>query len=112
MQFCFSYINLKRFLSPLEVFIFTDAQLKEKAQTLTVGDVSEYLKSPMLNLEEYVELFKSNDVDGDLLWTISEVGTADDDLKDLGVSHGFHRRKIVGKFKAYLRELLGEPMTA
>ncbi len=60
--------------------------------------------------KEYVGLFKTNGMDGDLLWATcySDGDTGDADLKDMGVGNGLHRRKIIRKFKAYLRELLDE----
>lgn len=84
-----------------------DDVLKKKALTLSVEDVSKFLVS--INLEEHIQLFKSNDVDGDLLWGICDgQDKADNDLKDLGVGSGFHRRKIIRKFKPYLQELVSD----
>lgn len=72
--------------------------LMEMASTLTVNDISEFLKR--IKLADLTELFSEKDVDGSLLLMLE-----DKDLEDLGVSNGFSRRKIVSKFKAYLVEL-------
>ena len=72
--------------------------LEEKARTLTIDDISEFLKG--IKLAELAELFSENGVDGRLLIQLKE-----DDLKDLGVVNGFSRRKIIIKFEAHLEEL-------
>ena len=72
--------------------------LEEMANTLSVSDISEFLKE--IKLADLTELFRENDVDGRLLIQLS-----DNDLKELGVANGFSRRKIVTKFKAHLEEL-------
>lgn len=68
------------------------------ASTLSVNDISEFLKE--IELADLTELFSKNGVDGSLLIELS-----DDDLKDLGVAKGFIRKKIVTKFKAHLVKL-------
>ncbi len=52
-------------------------------------------------MDQYQELFEEDDVDGTLLLAYSV-----DDLKDLGVTKGNHRRKIVTKFKEYLQNFV------
>ena len=74
------------------------ADLEEMARTLTIDDISEFLK--VIKLADLAELFSENDVDGSLLITLT-----DSDLKDMGVASGFNRRKIVAKFKVHLVEL-------
>ena len=69
------------------------------ASTLTVDDISEFLKG--IKLADLTELFHENDVDGSLLLQL-----ADKDLEDLGVANGFSRRKIVTKFRAHLENLV------
>ena len=68
------------------------------AKTLTVNDISEFLKG--IKLANLTKLFSENDVDGRLLIRLTE-----NSLKDLGVDNGFSRQKIVTKFKAHLEEL-------
>jgi len=72
--------------------------LEEVASTLSVNDISEFLKE--IELADLTELFSKNGVDGSLLIELS-----DNDLKDLGVAKGFIRKKIVTKFKAHLVKL-------
>ena len=74
-----------------------DQQLQWMANTLKVDDISEFLKK--IKLGHYVQLFTDNDVDGRLLLKLT-----DDDLKDLGVDNGFHRRKIITNFEVHLLE--------
>ena len=71
------------------------------ANTLTVHDIAQYLRK--IKLEHYVKLFTDNDVDGGLLLELT-----DNDLKDLGVDNGFHRRKIIFKFRAHILELINK----
>ena len=70
------------------------------ANTLTVDDIAEFLKKIKLG---HVQLFTDNDVDGRLLLKLT-----DDDLKDLGVDNGFHRRKIISKFEAHILKLINK----
>ena len=72
-----------------------EQQLQRMANRLTVDDISEFLTK--IKLGHYVQLFTDNDVDGRLLLKLT-----DDDLKDLGVDNGFHRRKIITMFEAHL----------
>ena len=72
-----------------------EQQLQRMANRLTVDDISEFLTK--IKLGHYVQLFTDNDVDGRLLLKLT-----DDDLKDLGVDNGFHRRKIITKFEAHI----------
>ena len=72
-----------------------EQQLERMANTLTVDDISEFLTK--IKLGHYVQLFTDNDVDGRLLLKLT-----DDDLKDLGVDNGFHRRKIITNFAAHI----------
>ena len=71
------------------------------ANTLTVDDITEFLKK--IKLDQLVGLFSGNSVDGGLLMELS-----DGDLKDLGVDNGFHRLKIVSMFKKNLLELINK----
>ena len=71
------------------------------ANTLAVHDIAEFLRK--IKLEHYVQLFTDNDVDGGLLLKLT-----DNDLKDLGVDNGFHRRKIISKFRAHILELINK----
>ena len=71
------------------------------ARTLAVHDITEFLKE--IKLGYLVGLFCDNDVDGKLLIELS-----DDDLKDLGVENGFHRRKIISKFETHVLELINK----
>lgn len=76
----------------------TEKDLKEVA---TAMDVTKYLQH--LKLEKYIELFKEEGVDGELLWEMCHAEK--DELEDLGVDNAFHRRKIKTKLKEYLRNL-------
>ena len=69
------------------------------ASTLTVDDISEFLKG--IKLADLTKLFHENDVDGSLLLQL-----ADKELEALGVANCFSRRKIVTKFKAHLENLV------
>ncbi len=77
----------------------SDDQLKEAAQTLSVTDVVSFLKK--FKLGQYQELFEDEKVNGKLLQKLSE-----DHLEQMGVTNGFHCRKIVAKFEEYLQELV------
>ena len=71
------------------------------ANTLTVDGIAEFLKK--IKLGHYVQLFTDNYVDGRLLLKLT-----DEDVKDLGVDNGFHRRKIIAKFEAHILELINK----
>ncbi len=77
----------------------SEDQLKEAAQTLSVTDVVSFLKK--FKLDQYQELFEDEQVNGKLLQILSA-----DDLEEMGVTKGYHRRKIVAKFEEYLQELV------
>ena len=76
----------------------SEAQLEEFTNCITVENIAEYLKS--LKLDQYITNFTKNDVDGNLLWHLT-----DDDLKDIGITKGFDRRKILNKFKPYVMKI-------
>ena len=78
-----------------------EQQLERMANTLTVDDIAEFLIK--IKLGQHVQLFTDNDVDGRLLLKLT-----DDDLKDLGVDNGFHRRKIISKFEGHTLELINK----
>lgn len=65
------------------------------AQGLTAEDIGEFLRS--IDLPQYAESFVSEGIDGETL-----LGLHEDDLKDLGVKKGFHRKKIQIKYKTFL----------
>ena len=65
------------------------------ASTLTKEDIRRYLQ--VIKLDEYIELFLENDIDGQLLFDLTEV-----ELKDIGIINAFHRKKIITKFRPYL----------
>ena len=73
----------------------TEKQLENAATELNVDEVSEYLRS--IKMEQYSKSFAENDIDGRLMWALT-----DGDLSDIGVAVGFHRRKILSKFKPFL----------
>ena len=64
-------------------------------------DVTKYLE--YLKLDTYIKLFVSEGVDGSLLWEMCHA--EEDELKDLGIENGFHRRKIKKKLDEYLQAL-------
>ena len=77
---------------------FTD-DLSEAASELTSEDIADYLR--FLKLDEYIEKFMENDVDGDMMFD----GIADDTLETvLGVDTAKDRLKIKTKFKQWLRK--------
>jgi SAM domain (Sterile alpha motif) len=63
-------------------------------------DVAEWLCG--LGLEQYAQLFRDNDIDGEILF-----GMTAEDLKELGISSFGHRRKLLNAITA----LGGEPPT-
>ena len=63
-------------------------------------DVAAWLRG--LGLEQYVQLFCDNDIDGEIL-----CGMTVEDLKELGISSFGHRRRLLNAITA----LGGEPPT-
>jgi class 3 adenylate cyclase/predicted ATPase len=63
-------------------------------------DIADWLRG--LGLEQYVQLFRDNDIDGDILG-----GMNAEDLKELGISSFGHRRKLLHAISA----LRGAPAT-
>src|SRR3981189_1850662 len=63
-------------------------------------DVAAWLRG--LGLEQYAQLFRDNDIDGEIL-----CGMTAEDLKELGISSFGHRRKLLNAITA----LRGEPPT-
>jgi class 3 adenylate cyclase/predicted ATPase len=63
-------------------------------------DVPAWLRG--LGLEKYAQLFRDNDIDGEILW-----GMTAEDLKELGISSFGHRRRLLNAITA----LEGEPPT-
>jgi hypothetical protein len=55
-----------------------------------------------LGLEQYAQLFRDNDIDGEIL-----CGMTAEDLKELGISSFGHRRRLINAITA----LAGEPPT-
>ena len=55
-----------------------------------------------LGLEQYAQIFRSNDIDGEIL-----CGMTEEDLKELGISSFGHRRRLFNAITA----LRGEPLT-
>src|SRR5215831_17494291 len=63
-------------------------------------DVAAWLRG--LGLEQYAQLFRDNDIDGEIL-----CGMTGEDLKELGISSFGHRRRLLNAITA----LGGEPRT-
>ena len=63
-------------------------------------DVAAWLRG--LGLEQYAQLFRDNDIDGEIL-----CGMTAEDLKELGISSFGHRRRLLNAITA----LGGEPPT-
>jgi class 3 adenylate cyclase len=63
-------------------------------------DVAAWLRG--LGLEQYAQLFRDNDIDGEIL-----CGMTGEDLKELGISSFGHRRRLLNAITA----LRGEPPT-
>ena len=73
--------------------------MSEAASELTSEDIADYLR--FLKLDEYIEKFMDNDVDGDMMFD----GIDDDTLETvLGVDTAKDRLKIKTKFKQWLRK--------
>jgi SAM domain (Sterile alpha motif) len=64
-------------------------------------DVAAWLRG--LGLEQYAQLFRDNDIDGEIL-----CGMTAEDLKELGISSFGHRRRLLNAIIALGR---GEPPT-
>jgi SAM domain (Sterile alpha motif) len=60
-------------------------------------DVAAWLRG--LGLEQYVQLFRDNDIDGEIL-----CGMTAEDLKELGISSFGHRRRLLNAITALGRE--------
>src|SRR6476659_2249782 len=63
-------------------------------------DVAAWLRG--LGLEQYVQLFRDNDIDGEIL-----CGMTAEDLRELGISSFGHRRRLLNAITA----MGGEPPT-
>ena len=63
-------------------------------------DVAAWLRG--LGLEQYAQLFRDNDIDGEILCAMTA-----EDLKELGISSFGHRRRLLNAIAA----LGGEPPT-
>jgi len=63
-----------------------------KGANMTTNEICEWLKTIQLP-DEFIKCFKDHDIDGDTLADLT-----DDDLKELGVSVGYERKKIIKKF--------------
>src|SRR5437762_13441109 len=63
-------------------------------------DIAAWLRG--LGLEQYAQLFRDNDIDGEIL-----CGMTAEDLKELGISSFGHRRRLLNAISA----LGGEPPT-
>ena len=62
-------------------------------------DVAAWLRG--LGFEQYAQLFRDNDIDGEIL-----CGMTAEDLKELGISSFGHRRRLVNAIAALGRESL------
>lgn len=76
-------------------------ELKDVAESVTVADVLQFLKS--IKLDRYQELFEEEEMNGKLLQSLTK-----EDLQELGIDNAYHCRKIVSKFEEYLRCLKAE----
>src|ERR1700738_1242832 len=61
-------------------------------------DIAAWLRG--LGLEQYAQLFRDNDIDGEIL-----SGMTAEDLKELGISSFGHRRRLLNAIAALGREL-------
>ena len=68
------------------------------AKSLTIENIGDFLDQ--IQLGEHIELFKNNGVDGPILSVLEP-----EDLKDMGIANGFHRKKIIQKFRSFLNDL-------
>ena len=78
-----------------------DSDLSAAAEKITPEDISDYLRS--LKLDEYIEEFLENNVDGNLMYDID-----DDTLESVGVKTKKERIKIKCRFKQWLRRRAAE----
>ena len=63
--------------------------------------MTEFLKTDPKLEKKYTTLFQENQIDGILLFSCEK-----DDLKDLGITNGFDRTKIMTKFEQHLQSKL------
>ena len=75
--------------------MLSDHKLRKIASELTSEDIADYLH--YLKFDGYIEQFKENDVDGDIMFDID-----DETLETLGVDTKKDRIKIKAKFKQWL----------
>ena len=76
-----------------------DHDLSAAAEKVTSADISDYLRS--LKLDQYIEEFMENDIDGITLFYID-----DEILESLGVDTKKDKIKIKTRFKQWLKKLL------
>ena len=67
-------------------------------------DIAGWLRG--LGLEQYTQLFRDNDLDGEIL-----CGMTAEDLKELGISSFGHRRRLLDAIAALRTAVLSEPST-
>ena len=79
----------------------SDSDLSAAADKITPEDISDYLRS--LKLDQYVEEFLENEIDGTALYDIDN-----DTLESMGVDTKKDRIKIKTRFKRWLRERAAE----
>lgn len=81
--------------------VFATDDLSAIASKLNPEDISDYLR--YLKLDQYVEEFLNNEVDGDTMYDIN-----DDILESMSVDTKKDRIKIKSKFKQWLRKKIAE----
>ena len=69
--------------------VLLSAKPSGKAENMTTKELCEWLKTINVS-DDYIKLFEENDINGGILTTF-----ADEDLKDMGISKGFIRKKIM-----------------
>ena len=71
----------------------TIVQPSDKAINMTTEELCQWLKNKKIT-PEYIKFFEGNDIDGSVLATFD-----DQDLKDLGISEPYIRKKIRTQFR-------------
>ena len=69
--------------------VLLSAKPSGKAENMTTKELCEWLKTVNVS-DDYIKLFEENDINGGILTTFT-----DEDLKDMGISKGFIRKKIM-----------------
>lgn len=102
----FGILNLERVLGDMHTCLYTylctviaGKNLRDVAAQMNLTKYLTHIK-----LETYDELFKEEQVDGEMLWDMCHA--EENELAALGIDNAFHRRKIKAKLEGYLKSLI------